>query len=140
MLLSQYFFKIILHVLSLLGVFDHDYWDVYMEFAKEDPKTCLCRYTVHNRGKNPATLHILPQVWLRYVYNQMSILIIRKHLFAFIDGLAKQFDVELLNLFTPWKVFIIIKRQGGDSHDSRIFFLWETIICGKPCCFVFFLE
>lgn len=54
------------------GVFDHDYWDIYMEFAKEDPKTCLCRYIIHNRGKNPATLHILPQIWLRDTWSHCS--------------------------------------------------------------------
>lgn len=54
------------------GVFDQDYWDICMEFAKEDCKTCLCRYTVYNRGNNPATLHILPQIWLRNTWSHCS--------------------------------------------------------------------
>ncbi|KAF8514245.1 Six-hairpin glycosidase-like protein [Hysterangium stoloniferum] len=47
-------------------VFEDDrYWDVFVEYAKdaEDPDSIAIRITAFNRGPDPATLHILPQLW-----------------------------------------------------------------------------
>ncbi|KAH9949639.1 Six-hairpin glycosidase-like protein [Amylocystis lapponica] len=46
--------------------FDDDrYWDVFMEYAKdeEDPDSVYIRITSYNRGPEPATLHVIPQFW-----------------------------------------------------------------------------
>ena len=43
------------------GVFDDDrYFDVVVEYAKASAEDLLVRVTVHNRGPEPATLHLLP--------------------------------------------------------------------------------
>ena len=48
------------------GVFDSDrYFDVFVEYAKGDPEDILIRVTVHNRGPEPAQLHLLPTLWFR---------------------------------------------------------------------------
>jgi len=48
------------------GLFDEDrYWDVFVEYAKADAADILMRVTVHNRGPEEATLHLLPQLWFR---------------------------------------------------------------------------
>lgn len=48
------------------GVFDNDrYFDLFIEYAKEDPENFLIRCTAFNRGKEDAPIHILPTVWLR---------------------------------------------------------------------------
>ncbi|MCZ2498426.1 glucosidase [Xylophilus sp. Kf1] len=48
------------------GVFDSgDFFDVFVEFAKPRATEVLVRYTVHNRGRAAATLHLLPTLWLR---------------------------------------------------------------------------
>ncbi len=48
------------------GLFDDDrYWDVFVEYAKADATDILMRVTVHNRGPEEATLHLLPQLWFR---------------------------------------------------------------------------
>jgi hypothetical protein len=48
------------------GVFDDDrYFDVFVEYAKAGPEDVLMRITAHNRGPDAATLHLLPQLWLR---------------------------------------------------------------------------
>ncbi|KAH9942293.1 Six-hairpin glycosidase-like protein [Epithele typhae] len=41
------------------------YWDVFMEYAKDeqDPDGVYVRITAYNRGPDPATLHIIPQLW-----------------------------------------------------------------------------
>jgi hypothetical protein len=52
------------------GVFDQDrYFDVLVEYAKESPETLLVQISVHNRGPEPAPLHVLPTLWFR---NQWS--------------------------------------------------------------------
>ncbi|EIW83007.1 glycoside hydrolase family 63 protein [Coniophora puteana RWD-64-598 SS2] len=48
--------------------FDEDrYWDVFMEYAKDedDPDSIQIRITSYNRGPDPATLHVVPQLWFR---------------------------------------------------------------------------
>ncbi len=48
------------------GIFDDDrYWDVFVEHAKAGPDDILMRVTVHNRGPEAATIHLLPQLWFR---------------------------------------------------------------------------
>ena len=48
------------------GVFDADrYFDVFVEYAKADPEDLLIRITVHNRGPETASLHLLPTLWFR---------------------------------------------------------------------------
>jgi hypothetical protein len=48
------------------GVFDEDrYFDVFVEYAKASPEDMLIQITVHNRGPEQATLHLLPTLWFR---------------------------------------------------------------------------
>ena len=48
------------------GIFDDDhYHDVVIEYAKAAPDDLLMKITVHNRGPEAATLHVLPQLWFR---------------------------------------------------------------------------
>ena len=51
------------------GVFDEDrYFDVFVEYAKAAPDDILVRITVHNRGPEAATLHVLPTLWFRNIW------------------------------------------------------------------------
>ena len=52
------------------GVFDGDrYFDVFVEYAKNDPDDLLIRITVHNRGPEAAVLHLLPTLWYRNTWS-----------------------------------------------------------------------
>jgi hypothetical protein len=52
------------------GVFDQNrYFDVFVEYAKESPEDVCIKITAHNRGPEPAELHVLPTLWFR---NQWS--------------------------------------------------------------------
>ena len=52
------------------GVFDTDrYFDVFVEYAKEEPEDVLIRVSVHNRGPEEATLHLLPTLWFRNTWS-----------------------------------------------------------------------
>lgn len=48
------------------GIFNEDkYFDVFVEYVKADPNDILIQVTVHNRGGEAASLHVLPTVWFR---------------------------------------------------------------------------
>jgi hypothetical protein len=52
------------------GVFDADrYFDVFVEYAKAEPEDILIRVTVHNRGPETASLHLLPTLWFRNTWS-----------------------------------------------------------------------
>jgi hypothetical protein len=52
------------------AVFDDDrYFDVFLEYAKEDPEDMLIQVTVHNRGPEAARLHVLPTLWFRNTWS-----------------------------------------------------------------------
>jgi hypothetical protein len=52
------------------GSFDDDrYFDVFVEFAKAAPDDVLMQVTVHNRGPEDATIHVLPQAWFRNTWS-----------------------------------------------------------------------
>lgn len=48
------------------GLFDEDrYFDVFVEYAKASPEDICIKIEAWNRGPEPATLHIIPQLWFR---------------------------------------------------------------------------
>src|SRR5262249_26609439 len=52
------------------GIFDDDrYFDVFVEYAKAGPEDVLMLVSVHNRGPDAATIHLLPQLWFRNTWS-----------------------------------------------------------------------
>jgi len=52
------------------GVFDDDrYFDVFVEYARPEPEEIMMRVTVHNRGADMETIHLLPQLWFRNTWS-----------------------------------------------------------------------
>src|SRR5262249_34910027 len=48
------------------GIFSENrYFDVFVEYAKENPEDVLILVTVANRGPEAASLDVLPSVWFR---------------------------------------------------------------------------
>ena len=48
------------------GVFDNDrYFDIVIEYAKNDPDDICLRVEAFNRGRDDAELHVVPQLWFR---------------------------------------------------------------------------
>ena len=48
------------------GIFqDRRYFDVEVEYAKAAPDDICIRITAHNRGPDPAELHLVPRLWFR---------------------------------------------------------------------------
>ncbi len=47
------------------ALFDNRYFDVSVEYAKNDPEDILVRITVTNHGPERAEIHLLPTVWFR---------------------------------------------------------------------------
>jgi hypothetical protein len=47
-------------------IFDENkYFDVFVEYAKADANDILIKITIHNRGDEDATVHLLPTLWFR---------------------------------------------------------------------------
>jgi len=56
--------------LSDTGIFEDDrYFDVFVEYAKDDPDDILMRINIHNRGPEAARIHVLPQLWFRNTWS-----------------------------------------------------------------------
>src|SRR3989442_3494121 len=52
------------------GIFDDDrYFDIEVEYAKADVDDVLMRVTIHNRGSEQASIHVLPQAWFRNIWS-----------------------------------------------------------------------
>ncbi|MFL9485645.1 MGH1-like glycoside hydrolase domain-containing protein [Chitinophagaceae bacterium LWZ2-11] len=52
------------------GIFDDNkYFDVFIEYAKADVDDILIKITIHNRGDEEASLHVLPTVWFRNTWS-----------------------------------------------------------------------
>ena len=52
------------------GVFDEDrYFDAFVEYAKESAQDILIQVTIHNRGPDPAEIHVLPTLWFRNLWS-----------------------------------------------------------------------
>lgn len=52
------------------GIFDNnEYFDIFIEYAKNSPTDILVKITVINRAKNDAPLVLMPTVWFRNTWN-----------------------------------------------------------------------
>jgi len=51
------------------GVFDGGYWELTCEVAKADPEDLCVRVVARNVGPLPATLHLVPTLWLRNTWS-----------------------------------------------------------------------
>jgi len=48
------------------GIFNEDkYFDVFVEYAKNNAEDILVKISIHNRGKEAASLNVLPTLWFR---------------------------------------------------------------------------
>ena len=48
------------------GIFNEDnYFDVFVEYAKESEEALAIKITVYNRGQQAAPLHVVPTLWFR---------------------------------------------------------------------------
>jgi hypothetical protein len=46
---------------------DDKYFDVFVEYAKNDIEDVLIKISVYNRGKESALLNIMPTLWFQYM-------------------------------------------------------------------------
>lgn len=52
------------------GLFDEDqYFDVFVEYAKNGPRDILILINVCNRGTQEAPIHVIPQLWFRNTWS-----------------------------------------------------------------------
>ncbi|WDF81064.1 glucosidase [Mucilaginibacter sp. KACC 22773] len=52
------------------GIFDNnEYFDVFTEYAKNDPNDILVKITVYNRSDKDAALNVMPTLWFRNTWS-----------------------------------------------------------------------
>ncbi|MEH2321854.1 MGH1-like glycoside hydrolase domain-containing protein [Nostoc sp.] len=52
------------------GIFaENRYFDVFVEYAKASPEDILIQVTIANRGSDTSTLHLLPTLWFRNLWD-----------------------------------------------------------------------
>jgi len=52
------------------GIFhNNNYFDVFIEYAKNNTEDILIRFTIHNRSNAEAALNVLPTIWFRNTWN-----------------------------------------------------------------------
>ena len=55
------------------GLFaENRYFDVFVEYAKDSPEDILIQVTIANRGPESCTLHLLPTLWFRNIWDWNS--------------------------------------------------------------------
>ena len=81
------------------GIFDDQrYFDVFVEYAKVSTDDILIRITIHNRGAENASIHVLPQIWFRntWAWGYHSY---KPEMFRDNDGIIKVDDRRLGNYY-----------------------------------------
>ncbi len=123
------------------GIFDDDrYWDVFVEYAKASPDDVLMRVTVHNRGPETATIHLLPQLWFRNTWSWKENSpkpVMREHKGSIVAEHA-EFGTYRLNCdATPTLLFCDNEtnpRRHGSAPDAPGFFkdaFHDYVVHGK---------
>lgn len=52
------------------GIFDHDeYFDIFLEYAKNAEEDICLQATIHNRGDKDAVIHVMPTLWMRNTWS-----------------------------------------------------------------------
>jgi hypothetical protein len=102
------------------GIFNDDrYFDVFAEYAKASFTDVLARFTVINRGPEPAPVHILPQVWFRNTWSWGMDWLEKPELHA--EGPAS-LQATTKHLPHQWVYFDTATVDGHDSEPE----LWFT--------------
>ncbi|MFC0262257.1 MGH1-like glycoside hydrolase domain-containing protein [Fontibacter flavus] len=51
------------------GIFDNDaYFDIFIEYAKNDFEDIIGKATIHNRGEEDAEIWVIPTIWFRKIW------------------------------------------------------------------------
>jgi hypothetical protein len=85
------------------GVFkDNNYFDVFTEYAKNDPEDLLIRISIHNRGDEAGYIAVLPTLWFRNLWD-----------FGF---MKKKPTLKLKNISDTYGEVIATHEKAGVYH------------------------
>ena len=115
------------------GIFEEDkYFDVFVEYAKAATNDILIKLTIHNRGNEDASLHILPTLWFRNTWswsyddykpqvaltNDGNIMIIHRDLGNYIFYLDAKTDTLFCDNETNFKRFYGVENRSAFTKDG----------------------
>jgi hypothetical protein len=106
------------------GIFnDGRYFDVEAEYAKASPEDILLQVTVHNRGPDAATLHVLPTLWFRHTWSwaggseQPLLRAVSDNGGSAVEATHDELGTFWLYADGPVPVLV----TGNETNDARIF-------------------
>ncbi|MEW6535710.1 MAG: glucosidase [Candidatus Auribacterota bacterium] len=107
------------------GVFDDNrYFDIFIEYAKQDCNDILIKITVCNRGADPAPIHVLPTLWFRNIW-QVSELPTNPKLYkmrtpsGYSGVSAEHINLNRMNLYGEGKVPLLFTEN--ETNNQRLF-------------------
>jgi Mannosylglycerate hydrolase MGH1-like glycoside hydrolase domain len=106
------------------GVFDQNrYWDVFVEYAKESPEDILILISVHNRGPDPALLHLLPTLWFRnqWSWHGGSDRPILRHVAGSSSSIVHALDPQLGDRYLCCEEDVPLLYTENETNTQRIF-------------------
>ena len=107
------------------GVFDQDrYFDVFVEYAKETPEEILIQISIHNRGPEPAVLHVLPTLWFRNWWSwgaSSEKPVIQLSADAPLSRIAKAVDSKLGEQYLYCEGDVSLLFTENETNTQRIF-------------------
>ncbi|KAF8552505.1 hypothetical protein OG21DRAFT_1415935 [Imleria badia] len=107
---------------------DDRYWDVFMEYAKDEdnPDSLYVRITSYNRGPEPATLHIIPQLWFRNTWSWPAV----KPQMPSLAGSATQNETQYIKIRHPTmeKYFMYCLPSPPPVNAEGVFVTDEDVV------------
>src|SRR3974390_1006186 len=102
------------------GVFDQNrYFDVFVEYAKDLPEDMLIKLTAHNRGPEPAELHVLPTLWLRNLWSWQAV--VEKPTMQRVNGAIRATDSKLGVRYLYFDGDAPLLFTENETNNQRIF-------------------
>ncbi len=103
------------------GIFDDNrYYDVFVEYAKNNPHDVLMRVTIHNRGPEASRVHVLPQLWFRNIWSWREDL--EKPVLSKVDDhtvLAEHYSLGKYHWYIDGDAKLLFTEN--DSNPRRLF-------------------
>ena len=103
------------------GIFDsNEYFDIFIEYAKEGPDDILVRLTVINRSEKETSLVVLPTIWFRNTWN-WGYDDYQPRLFAEKGGRirADHKDLEIKNIYA--RQFSEVLFCNNETNNERLY-------------------
>jgi hypothetical protein len=107
------------------GIFSENrYFDVFVEYAKATPEDILIQVTISNRGSETCTLHLLPTLWFRNLWDWLPDTEVPFIKVAADDTTVSVLETEHPTLGTHWlycEAGAELLLTNNETNNERLF-------------------